>query len=256
MLLMTNVIKAQSNLVIDTTLSAEQLIKKVLLQGDNIKVDNIKYNGHPSSVGQFDIEEERSFNLTNGIILSSGRVSSSIGPNSSPALSDTMSRGGDLDLQKLGRRRTYDAAVLEFDFVPLNNKVSFSYIFASEEYLEYSGSKYNDVFAFFISGPGIEGLKNMAVLPRTTDEVVSINTINQFKNQDYFINNNNWRIDGNEKSEYELGMLNEELLKDIEYDGMTIALKAETNVIPYKKYHFKIAIADVSRTNQRKSNTC
>ena len=157
-----------------------------------------------------------------------------------------MSRGGDKDLQKLGKRRTYDAAVLEFDFVPFNNKVSFTYIFASEEYLEYSGSKYNDVFGFFISGPGIDGLKNMATLPRTTDEVVSINTINQFKNQDYFINNNNWKINGKAKSKYELGTLDEKLLEDIEYDGMTIAFKAETNVIPYKKYHFKIAIADVS----------
>lgn len=246
MFLMTNVIEAQSNLIVDTTLTAQQLIEKVLLQGDNIKVDNIKYNGHPSAVGSFNINEERSFKLENGLILSSGRASSSIGPNSSPALSDTLSRGGDKDLQELGERRTYDAAVLEFDFVPLNNKVSFTYIFASEEYLEYSGSKYNDVFAFFISGPGINGLKNMATLPRTTDEVVSINTINQFKNQDYFINNNYWRIDGKAKSSYELETLDEELLKDIEYDGMTVALQAETNVIPYKKYHFKIAIADVS----------
>lgn len=246
MILTSGFVKSQSNLVVDTTLTAEQLIKNVLLQGDNIKVGNIKYNGHPSAVGYFNIDEERSFKLKNGIILSTGNVNSSVGPNTSPSLSDTLGRGGDKDLLKLGKRKTYDAAVLEFDFVPFNNKVSFTYIFASEEYLEYSGSKYNDVFAFFISGPGIEGLKNMATLPRTSNEVVSINTINQFKNQDYFINNNYWRIDGKAKSEYELSTLDKELLQDIEYDGMTVALKAETNVIPYKKYHFKIAIADVS----------
>ena len=67
---------SQSNLVVDTTLTAEQLIKKILLQGDNIKVENIKYNGHPSAIGRFEIDEERSFKLKNGIILSSGRASS------------------------------------------------------------------------------------------------------------------------------------------------------------------------------------
>lgn len=236
----------QSQMTVDTTLSPEELIKKVLLKNDNVKVDNIKYRGHKSAIGQFDIEEERSFSLEKGLTLSTGRVSSNIGPNSSAALSDTLKWSGDKDLEELCERKTFDAAVLEFDFIPLSNKVSFTYIFASEEYLEYSGSKYNDVFAFFISGPGIEGSKNMAILPRTENEFVAINSINQFKNQDYFVNNNVWRMNGKKKNQYELGMLDQELAEDIEFDGMTIALDAQTNVIPFKKYHFKIAIADVS----------
>lgn len=239
--------KSQGTLGIDTAFSPEDLIKKVLLNGDDVKVGNIKYRGHPSALGYFDFENGGKFSLENGLVLSTGAVRSSIGPNSTPARSDTLKRIGDSDLETLCDRTTYDATILEFDFVPLNNKVSFTYIFASEEYLEYSGSKYNDVFAFFISGPAIQGMKNMAIVPNTKNEIVSINTINQFSNQDYFINNNWWKFNGKMMSEFEIdASLDPNLLSSFEYDGMTVALTAETNVVPFKKYHFKIAIADVS----------
>ena len=59
----------------------------------------------------------------------------------------------------------YNAAILEFDFVPVTDSVSFRYIFGSEEYDDQSGSfginyncsAYNDKFAFLISGTGIAG---------------------------------------------------------------------------------------------------
>ena len=52
---------------------------------------------------------------------------------------------------------TGDAVVLEFDFVPSSDTASFNYVFASEEYLTFVNSSFNDVFAFLISGPGITG---------------------------------------------------------------------------------------------------
>ena len=52
-----------------------------------------------------------------------------------------------------------DATVLEFDFIPKNDVISFEYVFASDEYNEYVGSSYNDVFGFFGNG------KNMASIP-------------------------------------------------------------------------------------------
>ena len=63
---------------------------------------------------------------------------------------------------------SHDAAVLEFDFVPLSDTVRFRYVMASEEYPEFACATFNDVFAFFLSGPGIVGAQNIAVVPGST----------------------------------------------------------------------------------------
>ena len=78
---------------------------------------------------------------------------------------------GDTDLDKLvPGYYTYDATVLEFDFKPTKNVIRIQYVFSSDEYNEYVGSKYNDVFGFFVNG------KNIAKLPDSTN--VTINNIN------------------------------------------------------------------------------
>lgn len=236
----------EAQLTLDITKSPEELIKNVLLDGgDGVKVGNIKYTGSLKALAYFEVPTDHKFGIEKGIMLSTGLALSAAGPNSMPNRSDLLVTDGDKDLRALSDNDTYDAAILEFDFVPLNNKVSFQYVFASEEFIEFTGSKYNDVFAFFISGPSIEGKKNMAILPKTKENV-SINTVNQNKNTKYFVNNNIWQLNGKQKSEDILSLMEEELISTIEYDGMTVVLNAETNVIPFKKYHFKIAIADVS----------
>jgi hypothetical protein len=63
--------------------------------------------------------------------------------------------------------------------------VEFEYVFGSEEYCEDVGSEYNDVFGFFISGPGINGVKNLAVLPGGTTPI-SVNSINHDVNTQYY----------------------------------------------------------------------
>ena len=52
---------------------------------------------------------------------------------------------------------TYDVARLEFDFVADGDSISFDYVFGSDEYLTYVNTQFNDIFAFFLSGPGING---------------------------------------------------------------------------------------------------
>jgi hypothetical protein len=83
----------------------------------------------------------------------------------------------------------YNTAILEFDFVPVDDNISFRYIFGSEEYSDSSGSinyqcsSYNDKFGFLISGPGIVGgqgftnnARNIARLGNGSQ--VSINSVN------------------------------------------------------------------------------
>src|SRR5690606_34479356 len=72
---------------------------------------------------------------------------------------------------------TENAAILEFDFIPLSDTVRFRYVFGSDEYPEFVGEGYNDAFAFFISGPGFGGTYNMAQIPGGGGPV-SIDNIN------------------------------------------------------------------------------
>lgn len=235
-------LSASAQISVDTSRTHQDLVANVLLGNNQVKIANVKYMGNKGAIGYFKADNA-SLGIQEGLFLSTGYASSISGPNTQPNRSDILRTAGDADLTTFCTNGTYDAAILEFDFVPRSNKVSFEYIFASEEFVEFAGSKYNDVFGFFISGPAIKGKKNIAIIPGTDDEV-SINTVNQYKNSDYFVNNNAWQYDGRSKIAAELAKMDKELLATTEFDGMTVVLTAEVNVIPYKKYHFKMTIAD------------
>src|SRR5699024_2239490 len=97
------------------------------------------------------------------------------------------------------------------------------YVFGSEEYLEYVGSQYNDVFAFFVNGV------NYATLADGTP--VSINNINHQENSEFF--RNNPRSSQNASPRY-TGL-----------DGMTVVLGFEAPVTPGISNLLKLAIPDV-----------
>ena len=63
----------------------------------------------------------------------------------------------DADLVALAGQPVTNGVIIEFDFIPQGDTLSFNYIFASAEYTGYTCSNFNDVFGFFISGPGITG---------------------------------------------------------------------------------------------------
>jgi outer membrane protein OmpA-like peptidoglycan-associated protein len=149
---------------------------------------------------------------------------------------------GDFDLDSITKKHTSDAAVLEFDFIPNTDNIEFDYFFASEEYPEFINKGVNDVFAFFISGPGFNQKINMAILP-DTKEPVTVDHVNAKKNSQFYRENHFWNTENAQffKQNQSLG----ELSYSFQFDGMTTLLKAKANVIPYKTYHLKIAIADV-----------
>lgn len=102
---------------------------------------------------------------------------------------------GDADLDSLiPGYTTYDAAVLEFDVTPVTNgDLVFQYVFASEEYNEWVGSPYNDIFAFWVSGPGItapdgSNRLNIAYMPDLVTPT-SINNVNNGGMSQYYNDN-------------------------------------------------------------------
>ena len=115
----------------------------------------------PNGIGYF-TNTNPSFPLSSGVVLSTGNALSAPGPNTTVQSNGTFTWPGDTQLLNymaaLGvidptpapgaGDRFYNATILEFDFVPLTNQMSFDFLFASEEYGLYQ-CRYSDAFAFF-----------------------------------------------------------------------------------------------------------
>ncbi|MBL0105202.1 MAG: choice-of-anchor L domain-containing protein [Bacteroidetes bacterium] len=137
------------------------------LAGPGVIVTNVNYIGDPISRGTFSAPATN-LGIASGIMLMTGDINDAAGPDSFPSMGQNVSQPGDTALTTLAGAPTFDATILEFDFTPQNDTISFRYVFASEEYPEFVCSTYNDAFGFFISGPGIVGTVNIAQIPLTT----------------------------------------------------------------------------------------
>lgn len=214
-----------SDLVVDTVANLEQTLS-TLLFGSCVNVSNISYTGAPSAVGYFlDSGAEIDSAFSYGLLLTTGSVYSAVGPNNSTSEGVNNSLPGDADLDALvPGYTTYDASIIEFDFSSASDTIIASdIVFASEEYPEFVGSSFNDVFGFYISGPGISGTQNLALIPNTTDPI-SVNSVNPNLNAPFYVDNTN-------------GVT-------YQYDGRTTVISLRQEIVPNQTYHFKIAIAD------------
>ena len=235
----------KSQLVVDNTLTPQQLVNSVLM-GNGVNAFNITYSGGTNTIGRF-TATGTNLGMSAGVILKTGDIAGAVGPNDQGGEGTSGSLLGDPDLDMLTTNATDDATILEFDFVPSSDSVSFRYIFASEEYNEYVCSQFNDVFGFFLSGPGISGpysnnAINIALIPNSTMPV-SIGTVN----------NGNIGANGNAATCTPGGMVNSQYFVDndasgenwIQFDGFTVVLVASANVICGDTFHIKMAISDV-----------
>jgi gliding motility-associated-like protein len=228
----------RAQLVTSNSLNPQGLVQNILL-GNGVTVSNVTYNGSPVAIGQF-TAANTNLGISSGIVMTTGTTlpngDGPQGPNDQPSSGVDNNMGGfPLLSQAIGGTQTYNAAILEFDFVPYADTVRFKYVFGSDEYPEFAppnNTTYNDVFGFFISGPGISGFQNIAKLPNGA--VVSINNVNAITNPFYFVNNGDGNsAPYNQSTQY------------IQYDGFTKVLEAVSQVQCGQTYHLIIAIADV-----------
>ena len=231
-------------LTTSTAQAPDALVQNVLL-GSGVTVSNISFNGVPVTIGSFDASNTN-LGIDEGIIMTTGTIlnvpgEGPHGPNNSPdAGKENSAPGYPLLSNLIGNIATYDAAILEFDFVPYSDSVKFNYVFGSEEYPEYVSSTFNDAFAFFISGPGIPGgMQNIAQVPFGGGPV-TINNVNNgqanagpCQNCTYYNNNG----DGNSAPQNSSANF-------IQYDGFTDVMTAESAVQCGQTYHLIICIAD------------
>ncbi len=228
--------------------SPEKLIKDVFIGGNCFEVKNIKYTGDSTCIGRFS-GGKKGINIENGVVMTTGNIKTAEPPNNKSDYSfANLDVPEDIDLNQLisNAQELHDQAVLEFDFTPTANTIQFKFVFASEEYCEYVNSAYNDVFGFFISGPGISGpfknnAANIALVPGTSS-YVSINNVNHQSYSNYFVNNiHQFSFATACAGINSLG----KYLKETGYDGFTKVMTATAMVQPCQTYHIKLAIADV-----------
>lgn len=225
---------------VNDTYTPQQLVNDVLLNTDCVSVSNVTVSGAAyasgaQSYGYFSAAGS-SFPFANGVILSTGRAALAQGPNISLLDDGNMPEwGGDIDLeQALQINNSVNATILEFDFVPLANTISFDYMLSSEEYHDNAPCRYSDGFAFLLKEAGTnDPYQNLAVIPGT-DVPVKVTSVHPL-------------IGGNggcpAQNEAYFGAFNSDE-HPTNFNGQTTVLTAFSYVTPGTQYHIKLVIAD------------
>lgn len=217
---------ALAQLTVQDSIAGQQLAN--LLAGPEINVFNaVLFDTTHKQAGTFQYIGNDLAGINSGIILATGDINYALGPNTGRATSGPANYSipyNDSLLSALADTTIYDYVTLEFEFEAPSDAVEFNYTFLSEEYNEIF-SHFNDAFVFTISGPGIVGEENIALLPNT-GAPITIKTVNLFTNWQYFNDNDTGRV-------------------NIEYDGFTSLLTArKTGLQPCQIYKISLRIAD------------
>ena len=244
--LMGSSVSAQ--LEVNSTLTPDQYVNDVLL-GTGVEATNVQFTGSPVQIGQITGFDPTEFPITAGLILST-EVANNPANIDDGCMDDFIDDGlevsGDPDLlniansvppligQNFNVNSVNDICAIEFDFVATGDTIKFNYVFGSDEYLAWVNSQYNDIFGFFLSGPGINGpyadnAVNLAEVPGSDPQLaITISSVNDVTNSAYYIDN----------------PANDVLCQN----GYTVKLTAESVVECGETYHIRLAIADGSDT--------
>jgi len=224
--------------------TVSELVTEVLIDSECSQAFNVTYStgsnfGTTNGIGYFEANGS-SWPFESGLIMTSGDVMNAVGPETGVLGDGTYDWPGDADLEAfipgLNDGDTNNASIIEFDFVPVTDYMSFDFIFAAEEYGTFQCT-FTDAFAFLLTDT--QGVTtNLAIVPGTVDPI-SVLTVRdeQFNagcesvNPEFFGNY------------YGPGGL-PTLTSPTNFIGHTIPMTAEANVIPNELYHIKLVVAD------------
>ncbi len=224
----------------ESPLNIEDLITTTI-SGPGFEILDINFCGTAESMGYFR-NAENAIQMEQGIILTTGIIKSNafsmINPASVEASGDNGSTIYDENLGEIaGSTPLHNVVKCEITFRPSSDLLQFQYVFASEEYPEFTCNAFNDLIGFFISGPspngGIYYSENIAMIP-DTDLPVSINNVHNGNpnlqdcppiNPEYYNDNS--------------------ASTDFIFDAYLDVFEAKVAVIPNEEYVLKLSIADV-----------
>ncbi len=246
--LMAFSVASTSQVEVNSTLTPDEYVNDVLL-GSGVVATNVVYTGSPVQIGNITGFDPTEFPIEAGLILSTEVANNPANVDDGcmdAFIEDNLEVAGDADLlaiansvppligQNFNVSSVNDVCAIEFDFVATGDTVRFNYVFGSDEYLAWINSQYNDIFGFFLSGPGIAGpyaggAINLAEVPDSDPQLaITISSVNNVTNAAYYIDN----------------PANGVLCQN----GYTTKLTAESEVECGETYHIRLAIADGSDT--------
>jgi hypothetical protein len=92
-------------------------------------ISNVVVNCTPNASGTFTASGTNlGAGMTQGILLTSGSAGNAVGPNIVKDNGSNNGRPGDPDIDAIAGEATRDACILEFDFIPNANTISFEYM--------------------------------------------------------------------------------------------------------------------------------
>lgn len=224
-------------IVTNSNFTAQQLVEDILIDSPCAVVSNFTISSNPDGEPGYAYftNDSPNFPFSEGVLLTTAPASFSQGPNSYLIDAGLPSWPGDVDVeQALQIGPTFNATILEFDFVPQSNKISFRYVFQSEEYLGSAPCQYSDGFAFLLREVvSQDQYENLAVIPGTTTPVKVTTVRPQITSGNGCAAMNEQFFGGYNPVNYPTN-----------YAGGTVVLTAQANVIPNTLYHIKLVIAD------------
>ncbi|HKL65905.1 MAG TPA: choice-of-anchor L domain-containing protein [Roseovarius sp.] len=213
-----------SDLPIDTGASATDMADAMF--GNGITVLDARYEGAGHASGLYSDGDSTAPGVTpsdSGVILSTGRAgditNESGDSNTSAGTSTSNFTAGDAGLTAISGQSTFDAAILEADFVPEGSTLTMQVVFSSEEYLEYVNSGFNDAVGIWVNG-------EQAELTVGSGDI-TINNINDESNSNLYLDN---PVSGE--------------TYNTEMDGLTVTLTLKAPVNPGEANSIRIGIAD------------
>ncbi|MEZ4886246.1 MAG: choice-of-anchor L domain-containing protein [Chitinophagales bacterium] len=207
------------------------------LMGNGIDIFNAQMMCPDSASGFFWNGSTTNLGMESGIILTTGKAEIAFHANTVGSAGIDNGGPGYAPLEEFPNayNGTFNACVLEFDFIPYGNEITLNYIFGSEEYPEYVGSSFNDIFAILMEGLP-EYPANMSTIEK------NIAYIPTYPLTQYIICGINFLNFGSFSNLYQPNIIDPYL----QYDGQTVRLPAHAEVTPCNTYHITFAISDVS----------
>jgi hypothetical protein len=224
---------SKAALSVTASTDAEAMAKALIGPGINFVLGSATYVGAGDASGFFFGDTSIFGNPAgaSGVLFTNGSVTNALPPNDNPAATQNNDFDGSPYLNTLVPKIiTRDASTLTFKITlnPGNDGVQWTYAFGSEEYLEFVGEEFNDIFALSLSEDGIN-FTNLALLP-STSLAVAINNVNGVNNPQYYRDN---PVDSNNYA--------------TQYNGLTTVLTSTaTGLTPGKEYTLSFAIADAT----------
>ncbi len=222
-----------SRLPINSGSSALQMANEIF--GDGVTVVGASYTGDRNSSGIYNNGLSKSPGVApsdTGVILSTGRVRDFTNNNgeanqATNTSSNTSGPNNVAEFDALAGTNTYDAAILDIDFIPTGDTMTMQFVFSSEEYPEYAGSIYNDVVGVWINGVHVP----LSVGNGDT----SVGNINDSNNINLYQDNTADQF-------------------NTEMDGFTITMTLTIPVNPGVVNSLRIGIADTADSNYNSSS--